>query len=381
MVNSGNDRGHYSGKDVRKVPAWTLFLVGLCGVLAGALLVYFVLTGHGYLPGPGDLPEGEQQTPEENRQANLPPHKDDLATVEVVSRVMPAVVAVNCYVSGPYSDQSELVLSGSGSGAVISEDGYIVTNQHVIDGAARIVVVTSDSRSFEAGLVGEDRLTDLALLKIEQSGLSYIPLGNSNAVRVGETVLAAGNPLGYLKHTVTRGIISALEREVRVAYSQYAYTYIQTDAVINPGNSGGPLVNLRGELIGINSAKISGAEGIGLAIPANTVKRVVDDLKKDGRVRRPQLGIWVENQSDGTDNPVRQGVNVKEVIPGSPAAAGGLKTGDVITAVGKERVHYIAQLFDALLNYYPGDKIELTIERNGQSLVVTVVPGEANPEQ
>ena len=108
---------------------------------------------------------------------------------------------------------------------------------------------------------------------------------------------------------------------------------------------------------------------------------VVDDLKKDGRVRRPQLGIWVENQSDGTDNPVRQGVNVKEVIPGSPAAAGGLKTGDVITAVGKERVHYIAQLFDALLNYYPGDKIELTIERNGQSLVVTVVPGEANPEQ
>lgn len=381
MVNSGNDRGHYSGKDVRKVSAWTLFLVGLCGVLAGALLVYSVLTGHGYLPGPGDLPEGEQQTPEENRQANLPPHKDDLATVEVVSRVMPAVVAVNCYVSGPYSDQSELVLSGSGSGAVISEDGYIVTNQHVIDGAARIVVVTSDSRSFEAGLVGEDRLTDLALLKIEQSGLSYIPLGNSNTVRVGETVLAAGNPLGYLKHTVTRGIISALEREVRVAYSQYAYTYIQTDAVINPGNSGGPLVNLRGELIGINSAKISGAEGIGLAIPANTVKRVVDDLKKDGRVRRPQLGIWVENQSDGTDNPVRQGVNVKEVIPGSPAAAGGLKTGDVITAVGKERVHYIAQLFDALLNYYPGDKIELTIERNGQSLVVTVVPGEANPEQ
>jgi len=225
------------------------------------------------------------------------------------------------------------------------------------------MVVTSDSRSFEATVVGEDRLTDLALLKIEQSGLTSIVLGNSEDVRVGETVLAAGNPLGYLKHTVTRGIVSALEREVRAAQSQYAYTYIQTDAVINPGNSGGPLVNLRGEVVGINSAKISGAEGIGLAIPANTVKRVTSDLKKDGRVRRPQLGILIQNLSAYTGDPTDQGVYISKVDSGSSAAKGGLKAGDVITAVGKKEVRYIAQLFDALLSYYPGDKIELTIER------------------
>jgi len=180
------------------------------------------------------------------------------------------------------------------------------------------MVVTSDSRSFEATVVGEDRLTDLALLKIEQSGLTSIVLGNSEDVRVGETVLAAGNPLGYLKHTVTRGIVSALEREVRAAQSQYAYTYIQTDAVINPGNSGGPLVNLRGEVVGINSAKISGAEGIGLAIPANTVKRVTSDLKKDGRVRRPQLGILIQNLSAYTGDPTDQGVYISKVDSGSP---------------------------------------------------------------
>ena len=192
--------------------------------------------------------------------------------------MMPAVVAVNCYVSGPYSDQSELVLSGSGSGAVISEDGYIVTNQHVIDGAARIVVVTSDSRSFEAGLVGEDRLTDLALLKIEQSGLSYIPLGNSNTVRVGETVLAAAI-LGYLKHTVTRGWRA--KREIRVTFNQYAY------AIFKPMGDQSrqqrrPLVNLRGELIRINSAKISGAEGIGLAVPPIPLNGWLTEKRRPG---------------------------------------------------------------------------------------------------
>ena len=164
-------------------------------------------------------------------------------------------------------------------------------------------------------------------------------------------------------------------------YKRQAYTYIQTDAVINPGNSGGPLVNLRGEVVGINSAKISGAEGIGLAIPANTVKRVTSDLKKDGRVRRPQLGILIQNLSAYTGDPTDQGVYISKVDSGSSAAKGGLKAGDVITAVGKKEVRYIAQLFDALLSYYPGDKIELTIERNGHSRTVTVVPEEAKTEQ
>ncbi len=364
----------------RTAPAWTLFVAGLGGVLIGALLVYLVLVGGERLPGGGDPlkmppPAGEEEP------SSPPPHKDDLAVVDVVDRVLPAVVAVNCYVPGSYFGRNVYVEKGSGSGAIISKDGYIVTNQHVIEGAAQIVVVTSDWRSFEAAVVGEDALTDLALLKIEGDDLPSVPLGNSSSLRVGETVLAAGNPLGYLKHTVTRGIISALDREVRASQSQYAYTYIQTDAGINPGNSGGPLINLGGEVIGINSAKISGAEGIGLAIPIDTVKRVTDDLKKEGRVRRPQLGILIQNLSAYTGDSADQGVHIGEVNPGSPAAAAGLKAGDVITAVARKEVRYSAQLFDALLGYYPGDEIELTILRNSRSRTVTVVTGEAEAEQ
>lgn len=364
----------------RTAPAWTLFVAGLGGVLIGALLVYLVLVGGERLPG-GDDPLKVPPPAGEEEPSPPPPHEDDLAVVDVVDRVMPAVVAVNCYVPGSYFGRNVYVEKGSGSGAIISKDGYIVTNQHVIDGAAQIVVVTSDWRSFEAAVVGEDALTDLALLKIEEGDLPSVPLGNSSSLRVGETVLAAGNPLGYLKHTVTRGIISALDREVRASQSQYAYTYIQTDAGINPGNSGGPLINLGGEVIGINSAKISGAEGIGLAIPIDTVKRVTDDLKKEGRVRRPQLGILIQNLSAYTGDSADQGIHISEVNPGSPAAAAGLKAGDVITAVARKEVRYSAQLFDALLGYYPGDEIELTILRNSRSRTVTVVTGEAEAEQ
>lgn len=365
----------------RSAPVWMLFVIGLCGVLAGSLLTYFLLLG-GVLPEPAEDPFAQPPSSAEEEPAELPqPHEEDLAVVEVVSRAMPAVVAVNCYMPGSYLGRSVLVQSGSGSGAIITEDGYIVTNQHVIDGAEQIVVLTADSRSFEATVVGEDSLTDLALLKIEEKALPHISLGDSDKVRAGETVLAAGNPLGFLKHTVTRGIVSALEREVRASQSQYAYTYIQTDAVINHGNSGGPLINLHGEVVGINSAKISEAEGIGLAIPSNTVKRVAHDLQKDGRVRRPQMGIFIQNLSAHTGDSTDQGVHISEVNPGSPAVEGGLKAGDVIVAVGKKEIRYVAQLFDALLGYYPGDTVELTILRNGRSRTVTVVPGETEAEQ
>lgn len=373
-----NNRGSSFHYYRRTAPLWTLFVIGFCGVLAGVLLAYFLL------PGPGDPSGGEElpQKPPAAEEKPLPrPHKEDLAIVEVVSRVMPAVVAVNSYVPGSYLGRNVLVQSGSASGAIISEDGYIITNQHVIDGAAQIAVVTADSQSFEAAVVGEDLLTDLALLKIDQKNLPCVPLGDSGELRAGETVLAAGNPLGYLKHTVTRGIVSALEREVKAPHSQYAYTYIQTDAGINPGNSGGPLVNLRGEVVGINSAKISSAEGISLAIPINTVKRVADDLKKEGRVRRPLVGIHVQNLSAYTGDSTDLGVHIGKVTAGSAAAAAGLKAGDVITAVGRKEVRYSAQLFDGLLNYYPGDEIELTILREGRSMTVTVVPGEADAEQ
>jgi serine protease Do len=351
----------------------SLFGMGLLGVLIGALLVYalfnfYILPDYSSSPDNGNSQAGDITTP----------HRQDLATVEVVNRVMPAVVGVNNYVYVSRFGQRKLEERGSGSGAIVSSDGYIITNQHVIDSADEIRVVLPDAGTFTAVLVGEDFLTDLALLKIERSDLPYIPLGDSASVRVGESVLAAGNPLGYFQQTVTSGIISAVERQVRIPESDYSYTFIQTDAVINPGNSGGPLVNLRGEVIGINSAKVSrlGVEGIGLAIPSSTVKRVMEDLRQYGKVRRPQLGVLIEDLASLTGDTADQGVHIREVIGGSPAEQSGLQAGDVIISINEKQVRYIAQLFDALLRYYPGDDVIITVRREGSVQHFEAVLGE-----
>ena len=338
------------------------FITGLLGIAAGAVLVYalfniYVLPQYISPPDRGSSIGGEL----------LPPHPEDLAAVEVVNRVMPAVVGVNNYTYVSRFGQNSLEERGSGSGVIVSADGYIMTNQHVIDGADEIRVVLPDEGTFPAALVGEDVLTDLALLKIERGGLPFVPLGDSAAVRVGESVFAVGNPLGFFQQTVTSGIVSAVGRQVRIPDSQYAYTFLQTDAVINPGNSGGPLVNLRGEIIGINSAKVSrlGVEGIGLAIPSRTVNRVMDDLRRHAKVRRPQMGVLVEDLSQVTGDTADQGVHIREVIEGSPAGQAGIRGGDIIVAVGDRPVRYLAQLFDALLEYYPGDEVEITVTRDG----------------
>lgn len=347
--------------------------MGLLGVLTGALLVYALFNFYILPDFSGSLDNGDSQAGE-----IPPPHKQDLATVEVVNRVMPAVVGVNNYAYVSRFGQRTLVENGSGSGVVVSSDGYIITNQHVIDSADEIRVVLPEAGTFPAILVGEDFLTDLALLKIERSDLPFVPLGDSAAVRVGESVLAVGNPLGYFQQTVTAGIISAVKRQVRIPDSEYSYTFIQTDAVINPGNSGGPLVNLRGEVIGINSAKVSrlGVEGIGLAIPSSTVRRVMEDLRQYEKVRRPQLGVLVEDLAQRTGDTADQGVQIREVIAGSAAEQSGLQAGDVIISIDEKQVRYIAQLFDALLDYYPGDDVVITVMRDGSTERFSAVLGE-----
>ncbi|HOL17217.1 MAG TPA: trypsin-like peptidase domain-containing protein [Bacillota bacterium] len=347
--------------------------MGLLGVLSGALLVYalfnfYIIPDLTAPPGADDSPRSEAPSQ----------HRDDLPAVEVVNRIMPAVVGVNNYVYVSSFGQRALVEAGSGSGVIVSADGYIITNQHVIDGAAEIRVVLPENGTVVAELVGEDVLTDLALLKIERTNLPFVPLGDSTTLQVGETVLAVGNPLGYFQQTVTAGIISAVDRQVRIPDSQYAYTFLQTDAVINPGNSGGPLVNLSGEVIGINSAKVSrlGVEGIGLAIPSRTVKRVMEDLRRYGRVKRPQLGVMVEDLSQVTGDTADQGVHIREVIAGSPAARSGLQAGDVIISVDTKQIRYLAQLFDALLDYYPGEEIEVTVKRDDAEQRFSIILGE-----
>lgn len=346
-------------------------LTGVLGGIVGAALFWFLSGYYGLRTEPGTP---EFPPPVVNR---VEISGGDAAAL-VVEKAKPAVVGVNNYLYLYRGGQKMLQEQGSGSGAIISADGYIVTNQHVVNRADEIAVVLSNAEILTAELVGEDELTDLALLKVEREQLPSLALGDSSKTRVGETAIAIGNPLRYFQQTATGGIISAVERQVTFRDSNYSYTYIQTDAAINAGNSGGPLVNLEGEIIGINSAKIKdvGVEGIGFAIPSNTAKRVVKDLRDYGRVKRPQLGITVRDYALQTRMPSDLGVYVVEVFAGSPAEAGGLKEGDVIVKVEGREVNYSAQLFDSLLNYYPGERIDITVNRGGTPVTVTVELGD-----
>jgi serine protease Do len=363
----------------RRREVWSLIgylSFGIFGILLGAALVYALFTF--FLVPPLQEDSGTETA------NDLPSVEPDLIPgviidlADVVDTVMPAVVGVNKHVYITRFGEQRLEEVESGSGAIISADGYIVTNHHVVEGADRITVLIPDVGRYDAEIIGMDLLTDLALLQIEESGLYYIPLGDSSQIRVGETVVAIGNPLGYFQQTVTAGIISATGRQVRVPGSEYAYTFVQTDALVNPGNSGGPLVNLQGELIGINTAKIAlaGVEGIGLSIPSNTVIRIIDDLLLHGRVLRPHLGVVIEDWLDYSDEGPERGVRIIEIAPGSAADQAGLIPGDIIVRIGSHDIHYLARLFDSLLDYYPGDSVVVAYFRDGEEFEVEVVLGE-----
>lgn len=265
---------------------------------------------------------------------------------------------------------------GSGSGVIISDDGYIATNNHVIEGASSIEVILNDKRSYRADLIGTDPQTDLALLKIEESGLSFLKFGNSDAVKVGEWVLAVGNPFN-LTSTVTAGIVSAKGRNInllRTADNQYAVeNFIQTDAAVNPGNSGGALVNLRAELIGINTAiasRTGSYAGYSFAVPVNIVKKVMDDLLKYGSVQRGFLGVSIQDVDAklAEDKKLSEiaGVYIAQVQPDGAAAKAGIKTGDVVLEVNKVKVNSSSELQEQVSRYHPGDEVELTFRRGGQ---------------
>ncbi len=349
---------------------------GILGILLGAALVYglfmFIL-----VPEIEDTAiEAENGTQEESIPQPLPIPGSNLA--DVISEVMPAVVGVNKHVYITRFGETSLEQVESGSGVIISSDGYIVTNHHVVEGADGLTVVIPDKGRYNAELVGFDILTDLALLHIEETGLTEMALGDSDIIRTGETVMAIGNPLGFFQQSVTAGIISAVGRQVRFPGSAYAYTFVQTDALVNPGNSGGPLVNLNGEIIGINTAKISllGVEGIGLSIPSNTVARVMDDLLEHGRVIRPHLGVIIDDWVDYSDMEPEKGVLIVDVDPESPAGRAGLMADDIIVSMDGKDVQYLAQLFDRLLDFYPGDTITITYFRDGQANEIIVTLGE-----
>ncbi len=280
----------------------------------------------------------------------------------------------------------------SGSGFVVSRDGYVLTNNHVVEDASKVTVRLLDRREFPARVVGTDPATDVAVLKIDASGLTPAPFGDSDASRVGEWVLAVGNPLGEnLTFTVTQGIISAKGRALNLPNRTEAsiQDFIQTDAAINPGNSGGPLVNVRGEVIGINSAIASPtgvSAGYGFAVPINLARAVMEQIRANGRVERAALGVMVRDATteDAAYVGLRdnRGILVQDFPSAdSPAKRAGLQAGDVIISVGGRNVDYVAQLQEAIAFRKPGEVVDVEVARKGGARAVLHIPLQRVPEK
>ncbi len=291
----------------------------------------------------------------------------------VVAKVSPAVVTV---INRLGSDISGNESSGSGSGAFISPDGYVITNHHVIDGYSELEVVLYDGSTRKATLVGDDPLMDLALLKIDGSVPGYLTLGNSDALRQGETVIAIGSPLGEFKNSVTVGVVSALHRTLSTDAPE---DLIQTDAAINSGNSGGPLLNMNGEIVGINTlvyrdqgVNTVRIEGLGFAVPSNIARRVSEQIIATGEVQYPFLGITYgminADIAIQNDLQVQQGAYVTSVSDGYPAANAGIQAGDVIIAIDGIKLGQQASLRGVLLQYKPNDSVSVTVLRGAEEL-------------
>ncbi|MGB0886586.1 MAG: trypsin-like peptidase domain-containing protein [Vicingaceae bacterium] len=269
------------------------------------------------------------------------------------------------------------IAKSSGSGVIISDDGFIVTNNHVIDKAENISITLNNNKSYPAEVIGTDPTTDLALIKIDEEGLPFLSYGNSNEINIGEWVLAVGNPYN-LTSTVTAGIVSAKSRDIDILqndpYSGMSAieSFIQTDAAVNPGNSGGALVSSTGELIGINSAiqsRTGSYSGYSFAIPVNIVKKVVKDLKEFGNVQRAFIGVNITNLDENLANEIGiedvNGVYINGTTENGSAAEAGIESGDVIKMVGNKPIKNVAELQEQISQFRPGDKVMITLNRKG----------------
>ncbi|MBD2196960.1 MULTISPECIES: HhoA/HhoB/HtrA family serine endopeptidase [Calothrix] len=342
-----------------------------------------------------------------NAAPPLPAATDPNFITEVVQRVGPAVVRINSSrtvrsrIPEEFNDpffrrffgsqvpipQERQVQRGTGSGFIVSKDGRILTNAHVVDGADTVTVVLKDGRSFQGKVLGKDELTDVAVVKIQAENLPTVTIGNSDQLQPGQWAIAIGNPLG-LDNSVTTGIISGTGRSSnQIGAPDKRVQFIQTDAAINPGNSGGPLLNARGEVIGMNTAIIQGAQGLGFSIPINTAQRISNQLIATGKAQHPYLGIQMVgltpelkrniNSDPNLDLNVQEdeGVLVVRVIPNSPAAKAGIRPGDVIQKLNGQAVSNPSNIQQFVDNSEIGGQVRLDLRRNGQNVSVAVQPG------
>ncbi|RKY00582.1 MAG: hypothetical protein DRP54_05205 [Spirochaetes bacterium] len=379
----------------------------------GWFVVSLVLTGIiFFIIGMGSHPErggAEQATPVQQIVI-----KDEGGFADAISRVanalMPAVVHIDVtgtvvqsvptfpfgedpffrYFFGPMPKQREVPIRALGSGVIISKDGYIITNNHVVENAKEITVMLFDKTKHEAKLIGRDPRTDLAVIKIKpSSSMKYASFGDSDKLKVGEWVIAIGSPRGF-DWTVTAGIVSAKNRTNIGALGPTGYEdFIQTDAAINPGNSGGPLINLKGEVIGINSLIVStsqGYEGLSFAIPSNMAKNISEALIKEGRVVRGWLGVSIQDLTPEMAKPLGlpsdfKAVIVAEVFEGSPAEKAGIEQGDIITYFNGKRVESAAELRNLVAQTRPGTTVTIKLIRNKREIDIRVKIGELEKAQ
>ncbi len=377
-----------------------IFFVFLTAILGGIVGVYaFILI----VKPNKEIVTVEKQVVPAARYANMsvpvPPNVPNFTvaaekSVEAVVHVMTkASVSGNShsygnpfydFFFGPRGNMPERgPVMGSGSGVIISEDGLIVTNNHVIERADEIEVILNDRRSYRAELVGTDPTTDIALLKIEEEGLSYLTYGNSDDLKIGEWVLAVGNPFN-LTSTVTAGIVSAKSRSINILANRNQpmgiESFIQTDAAVNPGNSGGALVNTLGELVGINTAIASSTgsyAGYSFAVPVSIVKKVVDDLKEFGEVQRAFIGVQIQGVTAELAEQYKldkvEGVYVGGVTVNGGADEAGVKEGDVILSIDDIKVNTNSELIEQVSKHRPGDKVNLIVKRTGKRKQFTVI--------
>lgn len=352
-------------------------VVALVGVMLGASLMAGCSNRFLAKPNPQDASQinnlNQPQPPANVSDARNTP------IVRAAQAVAPAVVGItNKAYARDYFNRKVLVEQGEGSGVIIDSNGYIATNNHVVDGAQEVVVSLADGRTFQGKVLGADPATDLAVVKIDATGLPTATLGDSDSLMVGEPAIAIGNPLGLeFQGSVTVGVISALNRSIEIG--ERKFKLIQTDAAINPGNSGGALVNADGVVVGINSAKMAanGVEGIGFSIPINTARPILQSLIEKGRVVRAYLGVGVLDKNTapkfGYTLNVDSGVYVVNVSDGGPAANAGIRPGDVITKVAGAAVNTVADLRSTLDNQAVGSHIDVEFVRNNQTQTVSVL--------